>query len=270
MLTIGQIYSAPSGFFKSHVDTPRSEAQFGSLVVSLPCHHEGGQLIVRHAGHSVTFDWGSSKAKTDAIHWAAFYSDCQHEVFEITEGHRITLTYNLYYAPGVGDLAGHSPAMDVQKLPLYQKVQKALQDPFFMPKGGNLGFFCTHAYAHATQEGGKALPGVLKGADMAVYSVFKAHGLDIQVQAVLGDEEALEELNEDYSDETPPPECTPFQRLAHVGKLPISDAGGDGCYSVEDILDGYTRKQVNVTWLTGPQKKLGGLGYVHMTVSGPR
>lgn len=43
------IYSAPSGFFKSHVGTPRSESQFGSLVVSLPCRHEGGQLTVRHA-----------------------------------------------------------------------------------------------------------------------------------------------------------------------------------------------------------------------------
>jgi hypothetical protein len=39
-LTAPQIYSAPSGFFKSHVDTPRSE--FGSLVVALPCRHEGG------------------------------------------------------------------------------------------------------------------------------------------------------------------------------------------------------------------------------------
>ena len=36
-----QIYSAPSGKFLSHVDTPRGVMQFGSLVVCLPCQHEG-------------------------------------------------------------------------------------------------------------------------------------------------------------------------------------------------------------------------------------
>lgn len=46
----------------------------------------------------------------------------------------MTLTYNLYYAPGVSDLAGNSPAMDVHNLPLYQKVQEALAKPDFMPK----------------------------------------------------------------------------------------------------------------------------------------
>lgn len=35
------VYSAPSGKFKAHVDTPRSDAQFGSLVVALPVAHEG-------------------------------------------------------------------------------------------------------------------------------------------------------------------------------------------------------------------------------------
>ncbi|KAB5566908.1 hypothetical protein GE09DRAFT_1284615 [Coniochaeta sp. 2T2.1] len=173
------IYSSPSGFFKSHVDTPRSEAQFGSLVISLPCHHEGGQLVVRHAGHIITYDWSTSKAWTDAVHWAAFYSDCEHEVKKLTAGHRVTLTYNLYYAPGVGDLAEHAPAMYVTTLPLYHKVHSALSEPEFMRDGGILGIYCTHAYAHSTQSGGKALPAVLKGTDMAVYAVFRAHGLKV-------------------------------------------------------------------------------------------
>ena len=36
-----QIYAGPSDMFKAHVDTPRSQNQFGSLVVCLPCPHEG-------------------------------------------------------------------------------------------------------------------------------------------------------------------------------------------------------------------------------------
>ena len=98
---------------------------------------------MRHAGHSMTFDWGAAgsgaKAET-AVQWAAFYSDCEHEVLEVTEGHRITLTYNLYYTPGVGDLAGlNRPVMDIKQLPLFNKVKTALDDPTFMAAGEYFG-----------------------------------------------------------------------------------------------------------------------------------
>lgn len=42
------VYSGPSGKFKAHVDTPRSPKQFGSLVVCLPCEHEGMFPVGRH------------------------------------------------------------------------------------------------------------------------------------------------------------------------------------------------------------------------------
>ncbi len=42
---ICQIYAAPSGKFLSHVDTPRGPTQFGSLVVCLPCSHQGTSLL---------------------------------------------------------------------------------------------------------------------------------------------------------------------------------------------------------------------------------
>ena len=35
------VYSGPSGMFKSHVDTPRGRTQFGSLVVCLPTEFKG-------------------------------------------------------------------------------------------------------------------------------------------------------------------------------------------------------------------------------------
>jgi hypothetical protein len=111
--------------------------QFGSLVISLPCSHKGGQLIVRHAQHSMTFDWGNNPKETakPAVQWAAFYSDCEHEVLEVTDGYRITLTYNLYYTPGVGTLAGHSDLVNMQSLPLFQYVRAALNEHSFMPDG---------------------------------------------------------------------------------------------------------------------------------------
>ncbi|KAF6826138.1 oxidoreductase [Colletotrichum plurivorum] len=81
------IYSGPSGMFKPHVDTPRSSLQIGSLVVCLPTEHKGGELAVRQNGRSHTFDWGANSEKP-LIQWAAFYSDCEHEVFEVKSGHR--------------------------------------------------------------------------------------------------------------------------------------------------------------------------------------
>ncbi|KAI4729404.1 hypothetical protein E4T49_02837 [Aureobasidium sp. EXF-10728] len=101
------VYSGPSGKFKAHVDTPRSETQIGSLVVCLPSEFEGGVLSVSHQGNTVGFDWSASSSigQTPAIHWAAFYSDCSHEVQEVTAGHRITLTYNLAEFIRVMDLS---------------------------------------------------------------------------------------------------------------------------------------------------------------------
>lgn len=94
-------FYSPSGKFKAHVDTPRSSDQIGSLVVCLPLAHTGGALEVRHGGKTVTFDWGNSGPDSSpTIKWAAFYSDCEHEVLEVTEGHRLTPTYNLHVRSG--------------------------------------------------------------------------------------------------------------------------------------------------------------------------
>ncbi|KAJ5632157.1 hypothetical protein N7490_008496 [Penicillium lividum] len=88
------VYSGPSGLFQKNVDTPRSENQIGSLVVCSPSPFEGGNLIVRHGGKEMDFDWERRSANT--IQWAAFYSDCEHEIKTVSHGDRITLTYNLF------------------------------------------------------------------------------------------------------------------------------------------------------------------------------
>ncbi|KAK3902845.1 hypothetical protein C8A05DRAFT_33419 [Staphylotrichum tortipilum] len=261
------IYSAPSGFFKSHVDTPRSETQFGSLVVSLPCHHEGGELIVRHAGHSVTFDWGTTAVAAaglpaNSIHWAAFYSDCEHEVKELTAGHRVTLTYNLYYDLGVGDLAAHAPALQASSLPLYEKVRDALAAPTFLPQGGILGMFCTHAYAHNIGSAAAALPGVLKGADMALYAVFRALGLRVDVRAVFSRDGNCED--EDDEDEEDPGFNTHVGR--RLGELVVTHTGGSDCDGWDRIWEQWPNDKLTVCWLTKPgSDDLQQASMVHMT-----
>ncbi|KAL4930250.1 Zn(II)2Cys6 transcription factor [Aspergillus undulatus] len=113
-----QVYSGPSGHFKKPVDTPRAANQIGSLVVCLSSAFEGGKLNVEHHGQRVEFDW-AAKSK-DAIQWAAFYSDCKHEVETITQGNRITLTYNLYTTEPVGGvIPSPTSIVDPKTLPVH-------------------------------------------------------------------------------------------------------------------------------------------------------
>ncbi|KAL1947048.1 hypothetical protein VTO73DRAFT_14009 [Trametes versicolor] len=85
-------------FFKPHVDTPRSQKMFGSLVVVFPTPHEGGQLILRKEDSEWTFDAAQLlSGNADRIAYVAFFSDVEHEVLPVLSGHRVTITYNLYF-----------------------------------------------------------------------------------------------------------------------------------------------------------------------------
>jgi hypothetical protein len=48
-----------------------------------------------------------------SIQWAAFYSDCEHEVKEVKTGHRITLAYRLYVHERVSRPARRSTCTSV-------------------------------------------------------------------------------------------------------------------------------------------------------------
>lgn len=115
--------------FKAHIDTPRSEHQIGSLFVCLSHVHEGGQLVLQHRGREIVFDWSGEKGR-HAIQWAAFYSDCEHEVLEVTSGERITLTYNLY-ATCSADMA----LIDPEHVELYHTMKTLLEQPGFCKNG---------------------------------------------------------------------------------------------------------------------------------------
>ncbi|MFE5540371.1 2OG-Fe(II) oxygenase [Streptomyces sp. NPDC056519] len=77
-------------FFLPHQDSEKDDSMVGTLVVSLPSHHTGGELVVSHAGRSVVH-----QASREKLTFAAFYADCLHEVRPVTSGYRVTLTMNL-------------------------------------------------------------------------------------------------------------------------------------------------------------------------------
>ena len=82
-------------FFLPHRDTQKNESHFGTVVLSLPVKHKGGALFVRHNGQERSYNLDPGRVTTKC-QWAAFYTDVEHEITEITSGHRITLIYHLY------------------------------------------------------------------------------------------------------------------------------------------------------------------------------
>ena len=138
---------ASGGFFKAHVDTPHSERMFGSLVMCLPTHFRGGELLVRHDEQEIKYDWSSTAIDASSeLHWAAFFSDIEHEVLPVCEGYRVTLTYNLSYHSKSSE-----STFDVKKYSFYKFLQSTLSNPVFMHDGGVLGFNSHYSYVFDTQ-----------------------------------------------------------------------------------------------------------------------
>ena len=134
------LYTA-GGFFKPHQDTPRSKAMFGSLVLCLPSQFQGGELLIHHRSGQKVYDWGQAAQDTRQIQWAAFYSDCTHEILPVTDGVRVTVTYNLFV-----DEATAREQLNAATTTFSDDLAAALRQPGFLKDGGILGFACEHAY----------------------------------------------------------------------------------------------------------------------------
>ena len=96
-------------FFLPHQDSEKDDAMVGTLVVSLPSAHTGGELVVEHGGESVTY-----RTSKEELSFVAFYADCRHEVKPVKSGYRVTLTFNLL-ADGETDAQGAGPVADLAR-----------------------------------------------------------------------------------------------------------------------------------------------------------
>lgn len=241
----------------------------GSLVVCLPCVHNGGQLAVRHAGRETIFDWSSISASS--IQWAAFFSDCEHEVLDVTEGHRVTLTYNLYWVPfGPASMADSLTSIDETSLHFFTAVKDLLACPDFLPEGGAVGFACGYAYPHNSTSSKGHLPSTLKGIDMAVYQVLSRLTGAARVAVYLHDEDyhkQLREWHEEWTDGSGPVDprrpkliTNPGATLGQPGYEPIQ--WEYDCYELQDPvnfgpsgrrtdgrIEGPSYERQHVTWL---------------------
>jgi len=88
------------GFFLPHRDSEKADGMIASLVVVLPGEFGGGGLTVRHGAFETSYSFrAANHLRAKAPSYAAFYADCEHEVEQVTSGHRLCLTYNLVMTP---------------------------------------------------------------------------------------------------------------------------------------------------------------------------
>lgn len=158
--------------------------------------------MLRHQGRLTTFDWSGEKGRTN-IQWAAFYSDCEHEVLEVTAGQRVTLTYNLF-----ATCWANTAWVDAERIELCQTLKTLISQPGFCKSGeffvylssmkltvlgAKIGFHCVHAYPHTNGEVIDTLPTTLKGVDKIMYECFFATRAKVGMRHILntGDFENL-------------------------------------------------------------------------------
>ena len=169
----------PGQFFRTHKDSERSDGMVGTLVVTLPSSFRGGSLVIEHRGETVT-----SRGSASRLSFVAFYADCPHEVRPVTEGYRVSLTYNLMLegpGTGVGPGAAGGDVVDAATIgtladllsehlttPIPRLYRGPNEDPFREPPD-RLVFLLDHQYT----ERGLAWHG-LKGEDAARAAALRA------------------------------------------------------------------------------------------------
>ena len=164
------IYDAGS-FFVEHRDTEKRQGMFATLVITLPCDYEGGELVVRHQGEEMCFDLHADAV--DYVGYAAFFADCKHEVRPVTAGYRLTLIYNLIRtSEGSPPKPADYSSEQQQAAELLHNWAKAKQqDDEHLPE--KLIYPLEHAYTPA-----EISFATLKNADVAVAEVLVAAAAD--------------------------------------------------------------------------------------------
>ncbi|KAL9968022.1 hypothetical protein ACROYT_G026347 [Oculina patagonica] len=166
-------------FFLPHRDTQKDENHFGTLVLSLPVKHKGGALLVRHMGQERSYNLDPGRV-TSKCQWAAFYTDVEHEIKEITSGYRITLIYHLYSGQGcklVTPVAGveHPIVQSLSKMQEYfaRHDDEKYQEYF------NAGYLMEHKYTPKSLK-----PENLKGRDAFLYQLLSEAKFKLRLSAI--------------------------------------------------------------------------------------
>ncbi len=213
-------------FFLPHQDSEKDDAMIGTLVMSLPSVHTGGVLIVKHGDESAAY-----QAARDDLTFAAFYSDCRHEVTRVRSGYRVAITFNLLCAVDETDEAPEPAEELVQCLTEHfatRATSRYGDRDLGLPT--RLVLLLDHEYSQRGLSWRK-----LKGVDAERASTLRAAAGQAGCEAVL----ALTEIQETW-DVIP-------SRSYDYGYY--DDDVDEGDFELNDLID----DDVNLTWWTTPE-----------------
>ena len=166
---------------------------FGSIVVCLPSAFTGGELVIQHQEHKVTFDFAKDVAAGEpTLSWAFLLSDVEHSVLPVTRGTRIAIAYDLYHAEPRPE-----PSLDHHSTGIASRLKALLlkrDENGFLPSGGLVGIGLMHGYPLDGHDDdyAKDLPKRLKGADKALFEAVRQTDLDYEINAIFSIEEYME------------------------------------------------------------------------------
>ncbi len=153
------------GFFAPHRDSEKRRGMVATMIVVLPNAFAGGELIVRHSGQETDFNFGKN-ASDQAIQYAAFFADCEHEVRKIRSGVRVCLAYNLILQP-------KSESTKQTKSKAAPPINRALREWTARRPSDPMVVALEHQY---TQDG--LSPDLLKGADSKLHHALAQAAFD--------------------------------------------------------------------------------------------
>jgi hypothetical protein len=122
------------------------------------------------------------------IRWAFLYGDCEHEVWHVSHGARLTVAYDVFTVPD----SEQEPAEEntTQSDDIYQALQIALADhEGFAKDGCTLAFGLSHSYPKTTKPLWEGLEDRLKGVDAVLLQAVTRSGLTHSFRAAFHREE---------------------------------------------------------------------------------
>ncbi|TBU43652.1 hypothetical protein BD309DRAFT_1019096 [Dichomitus squalens] len=184
-----------NAFFTPHVDTPRSELMFGSLVIIFPTPYKGGELMLRRPGRKEVQHWELDSSalleeETQPSSATSSTKSCPSPPGTVCQ----SVTYNLFHAGGKDSPSSHAIArsMPTNESTFQHTLSSVLDDPMFLPDGGNLMSGLAHTYplaksypdVEAAKQALKNVEPHLKASDGVILRVLRKLSLDASLKIV--------------------------------------------------------------------------------------
>ncbi|RPA85943.1 hypothetical protein BJ508DRAFT_158059 [Ascobolus immersus RN42] len=169
------------------------ENSLGTLLVRLPTRHSGANLSITLPAH---IPYYSPTPHNTSLQYTVIPADMPYTISPLLSGTAVFLAYNITFHP----TTALPPTVSISSFPLFPIVISLLTARKLLPKGGLVGMHLRYSYGHTGQdiEDGDHLASLLRGSDLALYTILASLGLDPFLTAV---------VENDHGDH-PAPKCS--------------------------------------------------------------